>query len=106
SAHGLPNFQYSRSWLPGQVLERVARSRGGVGQPDYILSDQIIGDQAEARTRADKVWLAAAEDDWMQVDSILIDQAGIGQNSYQVGSGNGNQPCLPGFQFANRGIDL
>ena len=59
------------------------RLSGNVGQPDHVLVDRIMGDEAERRPGSGEIWIAVPKHDGMQVDSIFIDQAKVGQGSRQ-----------------------
>src|SRR5262245_49758065 len=60
-------------------IRRVARLSRNVGQPDHILTNPVMSHQAERRPRSGEIWFAVTKDDWVQVDSILIDQAKFGE---------------------------
>src|SRR5476649_2240906 len=74
------------------------RSGGNVGQPDRVLANAIAGDKAERRPGAGEEWLAATKHDRVQVESILIDKAKVGQASRQVWSRDVNLPNEPSLQ--------
>ena len=69
-----------------------ARSGWGIGQPDHVLDNQIVGHKAERRPGAGEEWLAATKHDGVEVESILIDKTNVGQASRQVWSGDFNLP--------------
>ena len=60
--------------------------RRNVGQPDHILANPIVSNQAERRPRPGEIWLAVTKHDGVQVDSILIDQAKFSEAA-EVASG-------------------
>jgi hypothetical protein len=70
----------------------VARLCGNVRQPDHVLADSIAGHEAQRRPRAGEERLAATQHDGMEVQSILVDEAKVGQTSRELGSGNFNLP--------------
>src|ERR1700722_2090179 len=68
-------------------LRRVARLSRNVRQPDYIPANAIARHQAEPRPGAGEERLATSKHDGMDVESILINQAKVGQAPCQVWSG-------------------
>ena len=54
------------------------RLSGNVRQPNHVLANEIAGHKAERRPRAGEEWLAAAQDDGVEVKSILINKTKVG----------------------------
>ena len=84
----------------------VARSGRNVGQPDHVLANPIAGHKAERRPGAGEEWLAVTKHDGVEVESILIDKAKVGQASRQVRAGNFDLPGEPGLQPADRRLEV
>ena len=80
--------------------------RRNVGQPDHILANPIIGDQAKPRPGPGEIWLAVTKHDGVQVDSILVDQAKVGQALRQGRAGNFDLPVALGLQRADRALEI
>ena len=59
-----------------------------VSKPDHILANPIARHQTERRPRSSEVWLPVTQHDGVQIDSILVDQAKLGETSRQVRTGN------------------
>ena len=78
-------------------IRRVARLSRNVGQPDHILANPIISHKAERRPGSGEIWLAVTKHDGVQVDSILIDQAKVGQALRQARAGNSISPSRSAF---------
>src|SRR5579859_1652607 len=55
------------------------------GQPDRVLADTIAGDDAERWPGAGKVRLAAAQHEGAEVETVLVDQAKVGEARRQRG---------------------
>ena len=55
------------------------RSSRNVGQPDHILANPIVSHEAERRPGSGEIGLAVTKHDGVQVDSLLIDQAKLGE---------------------------
>ena len=81
---------------PGREISRNVR------QPDHVLANPLMSDQAERRPGPGEIWLSVTKHDGVQVDSVLIDQAKFGQALRQVRAGNFDLPVAPGLQFADR----
>src|SRR5690606_37329821 len=62
--------------------------------------------EAKRRTGAGEVWCASTENDGVQVNSVLIDQAKLGQALRQVWASNFDLPVAFGLQLANRALEL
>src|SRR5687768_3452378 len=65
-------------------IARVARLARNVGQPEHILVDPIMSDKAERRPGSGEIWRSVTKHDRVQVNSILIDQAKLGEASRQL----------------------
>src|SRR5215470_17779288 len=83
-----------------------ASSGWDIRQSNRILANGIGGNKAERRPWAGKEWLAATEHDGVDVKSILINQAKVGQALCQLRSGNGNLANEPGLQTAHHPLDV
>src|SRR5687767_13894715 len=62
--------------------------------------------KAQRRPRSAEIWLAATKHDRVQVDSILIDQAKLGEALRQVRAGNFDLPVALGLQRADRTLKI
>src|SRR5215472_15103989 len=80
-----------------QFVGRVARSSRNVRQPNHVLANSFAGHKAEPRPGAGEEWLAMTKHDGMDVESILINQAKVGQAPCQVWSGYVDLPLQFGF---------
>ena len=87
--------------MPGNVVEAAtdakevgtAPGRGSgrdVRQPNDILANGIVGNQAKGRPRAREERLAAPQDDGMKVESTLVDATKVAQAAALAG-GNGSR---------------
>src|SRR5688572_17934295 len=86
--------QYGRARNCESCRWRLGRN---VGQPDHILANPLMSHKAERRQGPGEIWLAVTEHDWVKVDSILIDQAKVGQASRQVRASNFDLPSRSVF---------
>src|SRR5688572_2493718 len=77
-----------------------------VDQPDHVLADPIISHKAERRPGPGEIWLAVTKHDGVQVDSILIDQAKLGEALRQVRASNFDLPVAFGLQLADRALKI
>src|SRR5215469_14941846 len=94
------NSGVSTQSAPGesaQFVGRVARLSRNVRQPDHVLANSFAGHKAEPRPGAGEEWLAMTKHDGMDVESILINQAKVGQTPCQVWSGYVDLPIQLGF---------
>src|SRR5688572_22184366 len=96
-------IQYGRARNCESCRWRLGRN---VGQPDHILANPLMSHKAERRQGPGEIWLAVTEHDWVKVDSILIDQAKVGQASRQVRASNFDLPVALGLQFADRVLEI
>ena len=87
-------------------IRRVARLGRNVDKPDHILANPIIGHEAERRPRPGEIWFAVAKDDGMKVDSILVDEAKVGETLRQVRASNFDLPVALGLQLADRALEI
>src|SRR5574341_2613239 len=87
-------------------IRLVARLSRNVGQPDHILANPITSHKAERRPGSGEIWLAVTEHDGVQVDSILVDQAKIGEALRQVRASNFDLPVALGLQLADRALKI
>jgi len=55
------------------------RSGRDVRQPDRVLANRIVSNQVKRRAGACEVRLAAAQDDWAEVEAILVDKTEVGK---------------------------
>ena len=85
---------------------RVARSGRNVGQPDQVIGDPIAGHEVERRAGAGEERLASTQHDGAEVESILIDQAELGQALRQDRSGDLNLAGELGLQPADHLFDV
>jgi hypothetical protein len=74
----LPSSQMA-STVSAQCLGCVACLGWNVRQPDRVLVDLVACHKAEWWPRASEEWLAATKHDGAQVESVLINQAEVGQ---------------------------
>jgi hypothetical protein len=102
----LPNSVVPRPDSAAISIRRVARFSRNVGQPDHILANPIMSHKAERRPGPGEIWLAVTKHDGVQVDSILIDQAKLGQALRQVRPSNFDLPVALGLQLANRALQI
>lgn len=65
------------AFLPAGAVGKQGLSRN-VRKPDQVPGDEIVGHEVERRTGAGEVWGAASKHDGVEVESILIDKAGVG----------------------------
>src|SRR3990170_4654788 len=87
-------------------IRGVARLGRNVGQPDHILANPVIGHKAERRPGSGEIWFAVAKDDGVKVDSILIDEAELGETVRQVRASNFDLPVALGLQLADRSLKI
>jgi hypothetical protein len=97
--------------LPGAVsIERqqsyAKRLSRNVRQPNQILSDEIAAHQVERRPGAGEEWPAAPKHNGAEVESILIDKAGLGQASRQDRAANVNLAGQFRLQPAYRSLEV
>ena len=79
-------------------LREVVGSPGrNVSQPDHILANPIVRHQAERRPRSSEVWLSVTQYDGVQIDSILVDQAKLGETSREVRTSHLYLPVVLGL---------
>src|SRR5690606_10241130 len=62
--------------------------------------------QAKRRSGAGKVRIAVAEHDGVQVDTIFVDQAELGEGSRQVRPRDFDLPVALGLQLADRALEI
>jgi hypothetical protein len=67
------------STVSAQCLGCVACLGWNVCQPDRVLVDLVACHKAERWPRPSEEWLAATKHDGAQVESVLINQAEVGQ---------------------------
>jgi hypothetical protein len=87
-------------------ITRVARLSRNVGQPDQILANPIMSHKTERRPGSGEIRLAVTEHDGVQVHSILIDQATLGEASRQVRARNFDLPVALDLQIADRALEI
>jgi hypothetical protein len=88
------------------LTRRVARLCRHVDQPDHVVVNPIVGQEAERRRGSGEIWLAVTKHDGVKVDSILIDQAKFGKAFRQVRAGNVDIPVALGLQLADRALKI
>ncbi|MCY1033471.1 ATP-binding cassette domain-containing protein [Corallococcus sp. BB11-1] len=88
------------------VSRRVARLCGNVRQPDDVLVHLLAGLKAESRPRAGEEGLAGTKHDWVQVDSILINETEVRQASRQLRAYNVKLSIKLRLQLADRRLDV
>lgn len=62
--------------------------------------------KAQRRPGSGEIWLAVTKHDGVQVDSILIDQAKLGEASRQVRASNFDLPVALGLQLTDRALKI
>ena len=62
--------------------------------------------EAEPRSGPAEIGLAATKHDRVQIDSILVDQAKLGQALRQVRASNFDLPVALGLQLADRSLEI
>src|SRR3990172_13058786 len=87
-------------------IRGVARLGRNVGQPDHILANPVIGHKAERRPGSGEIWFAVAKDDGGKVDSILLDEAELGETVRPVRASNFDLPVALGLQLADRSLKI
>src|SRR5688572_6120025 len=80
---------------------RESRSSRNVGQSDHVLANPIMSHEAERRPGPGEIWLSVTQHDGVQVDSILIDQAKLGEAVREVRASNFDLPVALGLQRAD-----
>src|SRR5215467_8957812 len=78
------------SSLSSIIFCSLVGGNGFVRQSHRILADAIGGDEPESRARTSEERLAGAEDDRPDVNTVLIDQAGLGEAARQPRPGDGD----------------
>src|SRR5260370_19832728 len=86
--------------------EEGARLSRNVRQPNHVIGDQIAGHQVERRPGAGEEWLATTKHDGAEVESILIDETGLGQALRQDWSANENLASLLSLQPAYHRLEV
>src|SRR5947207_13365204 len=77
-----------------------------VNQPDHILANPIMSHKAQRRSGSGEIWLAVTKHDGVQVASILIDQAKLGEDVRKVRASNFDLPVALGLQLADRALKI
>ena len=78
-----------------------------IGSPGAAAAPFAVqGPSPERRPAAGEEWLATTKHDGAEVESILIDQAEVGQASGQAGSGDVNFPGELSFQPTDRRLEV
>src|ERR1051326_1943405 len=87
-------------------MRRVARLSRNVGQSDHILANPVISHKAERRPGSGEIWFAVTKQDGVQVDSIVMDQAKLGEGLRQGRASNFDLPVALGLQLADRALKI
>jgi hypothetical protein len=62
--------------------------------------------EAEPQPGSGEIWLAVTEHDGVQVDSILVDQAKLGEAVRQVRASHFDLPVTLGFELPDRALEI
>src|SRR5579872_3329442 len=113
AVHHHPEFVTERPPAPPSAAPTCPRSPWGelrlsrnVRQPKHVLANEIAGHKAERRPGAGEEGRAATKHEGAEVQSVLVNQAKVGQALCQAWSGNRNLPGELRLQPANRWLNV